>query len=360
MVGTLIQKLIDRSKQVEVKIAIKTALAASISFILGVAFNNLFHRPDVIASGVWSTMAAIVVIQARLEVTNKAALDRFLGVFVGCVAGSFFLHYLGSSALSIGISVFGTIALCSLFDIKDSFRIASMSTAFIVIMGGVKTDVDPWVFGYFRFLDSCIGIIVAVVIAFMIWPQTSAAKLKTNVIKSLGLMGKYYRLSTIINHEKEIHGSSVDRLSKDIKKIIVENRKLSDEMEADVFLTGGVNEKYIKIANNLDNIFDSIATVNDIDKETLGKIIDDSLANTLANIIDKTDVSFQNIAKKLEGEVVENNHDLNDALEALKNDLVRFRETRKMRQYNLDDVESFYAYFYNIKTIGQSLEKLET
>lgn len=355
---TIIKKIFERFRQIEVKIGIKTALAASISFLLGIGFNQLYHRPDILASGLWSALTSVVVIQARLEVTNKAALDRFLGVFVGCVAGTFFMYHMGSGVVSLAISVFGTIVLCSLLDIKDSFRVASMSTAMIIIMGGLRGDLDPWVFGFFRFIESAIGILVAVIIAFSVWPQSAAEKLKANIIKELSQLSQYYRGSALLEPNQPAFEKSEEALYRDIKKIVKENRKFSDEVSEDIFVQEGAKQNLVLIANEMEEIYDSVTSIRIIDKGNIAKILDDTLAGQVNQIIDKTNAAFQTLAKKLGGETVEDSDELNLAMESLRQDLLRFRDTRKTRQFTLADVENFYVYFNRLETIAKTLQKL--
>src|SRR5262245_31373387 len=98
----------------EAKLAFKMALAASIRLVLGLAFARFFDRPDTLVSGLWSVMASIVVLQAFLGGTYKAAWARFLGVVIGSTAGAILVNALGADAVSLGISVFITIICCAL------------------------------------------------------------------------------------------------------------------------------------------------------------------------------------------------------------------------------------------------------
>src|SRR5262245_3522074 len=72
----------------EAKIAIKTGIAASVSLAIGLSYAEVFDRPDIFVSGLWCVMAAIVVMQAHLGGTYRAAWVRFLGVLIGSIAGA--------------------------------------------------------------------------------------------------------------------------------------------------------------------------------------------------------------------------------------------------------------------------------
>jgi hypothetical protein len=50
---------------------------------------------------------------------------------------------------------------------------------------------------------------------------------------------------------------------------------------------------------------------------------------------------------------------LEDAIENLNTDLLRFRNTRTTRKFNLEDVESFFVFFYSLRTVAESVKKME-
>lgn len=344
----------------EAKIAFKTGLSASISLFIGLSFAQTFERPDTLVSGLWCVMASIVVMQAHLGGTYKAAWIRFLGVLIGSIAGAFLIELIGASPVSLGISVFFTIVLCSIINIKDGFRIAGLSTAVIIIMGGIHPLINPWVFSFYRFIDSCIGILVALIVARIIWPEKAIENIRQNISKTLNLLNKYFRLSVELEPKAQGYQTLSNSIFEEIMELLEENREYSEEARIELFSNVSLREHWTLITDQSEIIFESVNHLKNVHKETISKILDDPLAFQLSDVIEKIDLSFQSLEKMIQSNVPAIDlAALKKALKQLTNELLRFRATRTTRKFNMEDVESFYVYFYNLKSIAEALMKME-
>ena len=343
----------------ELRTAFKTGLAAGLSWIAGIAFSKFFDRPDSLVSGLWCVLAAIVVMQAHLEGTYKAAWIRFLGVLIGSIAGAVFITYIGDDPLSLGISVFLTIVICSLINIKDSFRIASMSTAVIIIIGSTNPS-NPWMFSLFRFLDSCIGIIVALLVAYAIWPEKAVVNLRRSVAKTLDAIGKYYALAINLEPESKLYIDTSDALSADILNLLEDNRTYREEAKVELLNRKFLDEDWTAITSQLEYIFESLVSLRKIHKHNLSQIFDYSLDKNVNIVIEKTELAFQNMEKIISFQKpIAPLNGLDNAVRNLNDDLLRFRNTRTTRKFNLEDVESFFVFFYSLRNIAESVLKME-
>lgn len=343
----------------EAKQAFKTGLAASISFLLGLFFADLFDRPDTIVSGLWSVLTAIVVMQANLGGTYSAAWIRFLGVLVGSIAGAVFINAIGNDALSLGISVFCTIVICALLNIKDSFRIAGLSTAIIVVLGGLHPAVNPWLFSLYRFIDSCIGIFVALAISRFILPAKAIEDIRINITKILNLLGKYYLLSTSLEPEASSLSNTLESQFIEIDDLLQENRDNREAAELELVDKPSKGEYWVALSDQLETIFEAVNSLRYVQKSMLSKIFDDMLSNSVEEVIDKTNIAFESMENAIRNSKIGVGFPaLEAALANMTSELSRFRGTRTTRKFNLDDVESFYVYFYSLRTIGESIIKM--
>lgn len=345
----------------EAKIAFKTGLAASLSLVIGMSYSAVFDRPDIVVSGLWCVMASIVVMQAHLGGTYQAAWIRFLGVLIGSIAGAIFIGLIGSGPFSLGISIFFTIVLCALLNIKESFRIAGLSTAIIIIMGGLHPVINPWLFGFYRFIDSCIGILVAVIVAHVIWPNKAIENIRLNITKTLNLLSKYFRLAINLEAKSPTHREISLSLYAEISDLLEENRSYHKEAEIELFNNIALKEHWTLIISQLETIFESINLLEHVPKEALAKIFDDGLAIQLSIVIEKIDQAFQSLEKCLESNATSCNlSSLEQSIKNLNAELIRFRATRTTRKFNMEDVENFFVFFYNLRHIGNALVKMET
>ncbi len=352
MISTLWKKLLAIT---EAKQAVKTGLAASISLVLGLAFATYYDRPDTMVSGLWSVMTAIVVMQANIGGTYGAAWIRFLGVLVGSIAGGLFINLIGSDTVSLGISVFCTIVICSLLNIKDSFRIAGLSTAVIIISDSQHPEINPWLFSLYRFLDSCIGIFVALAISRFLWPAKAIEEIRANVAKLLNLFGKYYLLSTSL----EPAGAATEAEFFEIDALLQENRIKRNAAELEFFDRSANGESWVLLSDQLETIFEAVNSIRQVHKETLSKIFDDSLFRSVSAVIDQTHSAFDSMERAIRcDETSPPFPKLESALAVMAGERLRFRATHTIRKFNLEDVESFFVYFYGLRLIGESILKM--
>ena len=348
--------------RIEWRTALKTGLAASISYIIGVAISKILDRPDTLVSGLWCVLTAIVVSQANIGLTYKTAWIRFLGVIVGSIMGGYITTYLGSDSVSLGIGVFFTVIICSILNIKDSFRIACMSVAVVMLLWGFKHAVSPWTFSFFRFIDSCIGIITTLAVAHFILPEKAITNLEKNVINLLLSLGKYYRLALDTERESPEIDENSQELFIEIDELLSENRTLLEESKIEsIARRPSFPEEWTLISYQLGSLFETIDSLRHVQKGTLSKIFDDALDNQVKSVIDKTDLTFEELTKLISTKKRAGAHmeELKKALQGLNSEQIRFRDTRTTRKFNLAEVESFFVFFYSLRFIGEELIKME-
>lgn len=350
--------------RIEVKTAVKVGVAATISWFLGTGISKLMVRPDTLVSGVWCVVTAIVVLQANLGGTYKAAWLRFLGVLIGSVLGCAFTSWLGADPLHLGISVMITVLICTFLDLKDSVRIACLSVAVIMILWGIKPDINPWVFGFYRFVDSCLGIGVAMLVAHTLWPAQARNKLQSNIAKSFGLLSKLFRIAINLESTPEQSSSkSSDLLENEVSDLIKDSKSFLDEAKLELLARASTLDDWKILLNILEDILESVMTLNDLSKNKLTLILDDQLDKNLGNVVEQSDLIFQELVKSLDSDkslLTESaKENLIQAVRFLKADLLRFRGTKTTRKFDMVDVESFFVFFYSLGNITENLLKAE-
>jgi uncharacterized membrane protein YgaE (UPF0421/DUF939 family) len=351
------REFLDR---VEVKVAIKTAVAGGLAWAVGLGFSQLIKRPDTLISGLWCTMTAIVVVQAHLGGTYKAAWHRFLGVFVGSIMGGLCTTLLDANPLSLGISVFLTIIVCSLANIKDSIRIACLSVCAVMVLWGLHRSHDsPWVFALFRFLDSCLGILVAVLVTHALWPVQATRKLQLNMAHILTCLSQLYRMTVqadrLIDNNAE---KDVSRIGDEITSLIIQNRSFLDEARVELLTNPERLKEYTDMHNSLRHLSVSIRALHQI-YNTPFKIFDPGLSVHVEAAVETLDACLGELSHlMIAGIFPESYPDLEVVKNQLHEDLGRFRATRTTRQFNLQEVESFFVFFYSINALIEEVQCL--
>lgn len=343
---------------IEWRIALKTGLAAGLSLFVGLSLSSVLNRPDTLISGLWCVLSSIVVSQTHLGETYKAAWLRFLGIFIGSILGGILTIYLGSDPISLGFGIFFTVIICSILNIKDSFRIACMSVAVVMLFWEFKHSVNPWVFSFYRFIDSCIGIITTLVVAYVVLPEKAVVNLKQNTSKILLNLGKYYMAS--VDFERERDDETTTELFIEISDLLRENRGFLEISQIEKLHQPAFHDSWTVLVHQLENIFESIDTLQRVNTSTLNKIFDDTLAKQVDLVIDKTSLTFQEVSKSLTSKKKgSNSEELAAPLTNLSQELTRFRSTHTTGKFSLEDVESFFVFFYSLRSIANQLRKIQ-
>lgn len=337
--------------RIELKTAIKIGLAGSLGWLLGIWFSHLTERPDSLVSGTWCALTAIVVLQTNLGGTYQAALLRFLGIIIGSFMGGLGTSLLGSHSLSLGISIIGTVIICSAFNMKDSVRIACMSVAIVMILWGLNPAISPWSFAFFRVIDSIFGILIALGIAHFIWPFQAARKLRLNVAHILFRLSQLLRLINDFGENKK-DKESKEELWNNIKEIEVLMQKdisYLEEAKLELLMQPERLELWALVHDGLESLFKLILSLRRTHTK-LGKIADTTLIEQVNQTYDALDKSLQHMAHQLTlRQPVGNLEELNKALEDLEEHLEQFRNSHSTRTFKLPDVESFFVFFYSMK-----------
>lgn len=340
-------------ERIDWKMAIRSGLAGAIAFAIGTYITHYLDRPDRLASGLWTTLTTIVVLQAYLGSTYKASWNRFLGVLIGSVMGALFTEYLGPGPWQLGLCVASTVITCALITLPESYRVASVSAAVVMVLWSFNQALSPWMFGFYRFTDTCIGITLAVIIAHTIFPEKAVDKLRKDVADTVRKLNQLYRMVFII----EPNDVPFQELSDEINVQMFENREtlqiLKPEMAEQI-------DTWSLILNDIDILYESIQSMANVYNQTTREMFDTELSDQLMEVIDKSNAGFRDIALLIEKEKKETvANPLHETIDRLINEQQRYRETHATRQYKIQAVETFFVFFYTLKNVLETLEKME-
>lgn len=350
----------DYLQKIEGKVAIKAGVTATLSYILSIVLSEQFDRPEHLISGLWTILTSLVVLQPHVGGTYKTSWLRFLGIFIGSALGAIFTSWFGSSPLPLGISIACTVAICSLLNLSDSFRIAAMSVAVVMVLSGLTPNSNPWMFSVYRFIDSSLGIVVALIVTHTLWPSQATFVVQKNISQCLHLLRQFYLHAASVEHAaEEIHASAEDDLE-EFHDLIQENHKTLGESTLELMGRKDGSEHLKILTHFCEDLFDDIAGLQRINKPVLSMIFDDELTKNLDRLIEQTELLLKSLAKCLDKnrwEPISAQH-LRESLFDLQNDLVRFRATKTTRKYELQNVEDFFVYFYTIAAIAERILRL--
>src|SRR5579863_6246004 len=138
------------NESASLKQGIKTGLAGTIVYAIYAGWR--------LPQGYWAVFAALVVTQANLGASWKAALYRTIGSTSGAVAAALLIPILGNGPIGVGLVLF---LLASFFGyltaIHTAFSAAGITAAIILVFGGQG---EPWHMAWLRVIYTAEGAFV--------------------------------------------------------------------------------------------------------------------------------------------------------------------------------------------------------
>jgi uncharacterized membrane protein YccC len=160
-----IEKAIERigARQADLKLALRVTIAGTLAFAVTKALN--------LPQGYWAAITAVVVTQASVGGSLKAAIERFMGTLAGAVYGGTVAALIPhNSPFGIGFAmIVGLFPLAVLAAIKPSFRVAPV-TSLIMLLPPTGQAIGPLAAAIERVAEITLGNIVGVSVSLFIVP----------------------------------------------------------------------------------------------------------------------------------------------------------------------------------------------
>ncbi len=343
-------------RRIEFKSAVKVALAATISLYVDLQYSKWIHKPDPLVSGLWSVVTSIVIIEANLGGTYKAVWNRFLGVIVGSISGAFFASLLGIYHFSLTFAMFTTMVICSLLQLSESYRIACLSAASVMIPWGFHATNNPWLVALFRFLDTCIGLSVGVAVAYSVWPSQAIIQMRLNTVKILSLLGRLFRYAYSPSYHSDRREREEANLKNQVTELFAQSREMLDQSKLELFGKTSDLSVWTELINNLRSLYRAIRNLENVSSMQLHPIFGEELKQQAQELTRKADIAFQELALKLETQhttsVIEDLLVVEDKFDSY----LKYLQDKDIQQiFHFEDIEKSFVFIYELKSIMNDL-----
>lgn len=341
--------------RIEVKVAFRAALAAGLAFLFENWYGRLTGRPEVLISGLYCIVAALIAIQANIGSTYKAAYVQFYGVLIGSLMGGISTHFLGSSPLSLAIGICSAVMICSLLQMKDNYRMAAVSVAGVMISWQLHPEISPWLFTLYRFTDSCLGIVIAVIVAHTFFPSRAIKQIRNNLARTCMKLNRLFQIIISSDPKKE----QIKVMESEIETMMQKNRQTLEDAKLEL---GNQSEDYQELTlmlGNFDSILETLISLRKVYQPETRVVFDDPLLLQLQTVTQNIEIAFTVLANKFAHAGKEQFPNLGSTLENLNRDLLRFRETYALRRFPLDIVENYFVTLYCMKRLLFLLERID-
>jgi len=332
------------------KQGIKTGLAGTITYAIYSGWN--------LPQGYWAVFAALVVTQANVGASWKAALYRTVGSTSGALAAALLLPLMGNGSTRAGIALF---ILASFFAyltaLHPSFSAAGFTAALILVFGGVQ---EPWHFAWLRVLYTLLGALVAFAVSALVWPVHARVGLRSKIANILQGAGALYIAITAA----ALHGLDNEQQVRQL------GRQLHD-------LRSGVTQQMEEARSELtfarfdEGAFQAFVDQTDQVRRRLTAMAEDSSlyvhAGLRAEILPSLPALAECTARaftKLAAAVLVQDHelklagDLERVVRDLDADLAQLRERRATAPFTLDRMLPFWSFVFNLREVALDVREL--
>ena len=163
-----------------IALAFKTTFAAALCW--RVAF--LFGLHD----GYWGAISAIIVMQSNVGATVTASRDRLIGTFIGAGFGFLFSLWDKLPWNFVG-ALLAAMLLCGLLGLKNSSRLAGVTVCIVIL---VHQAGSHWPIALGRIGEVVLGIVVALAVSTLVFPDRARLRLKDNLAQEYLLLGSLF------------------------------------------------------------------------------------------------------------------------------------------------------------------------
>jgi len=334
-----------------IKQGIKTGLAGTITYALYTGFN--------MPQGYWAVFAALVVTQANLGASWKAALYRTIGSTCGALAAALLMPMLGKGTAGVLIVLF---LLASFFGyltaLHPSFSAAGFTAALILVFGGQG---EPWHMAWLRVLYTLLGAMVAFAVGALFWPVRAREGLRLKIANILDGAGALYRAVTAaalqgIDNEQQVR--ELDRQLHDLRRGITQQM---EEARSELAFSRFNQGAWQAFVNTADQVRRRLTAMAEDSALFVHAGVEPGLVPSLPTLVERTVRSLASVtdAVRHPGRALES-CDLDSAVHDLDADLARLRESRATAPFALDRMLPFWALVFNLREVAQDLKQLES
>jgi len=332
------------------KQGIKTGLAGAITY----AMYAGWHLPQ----GYWAVFTALVVTQANLGASWKAALYRTIGSTAGALAAMLLFLIIGPGAIRVGVMLFVLASLFGFLNVlHPSFSAAGFTAAIVLLLGRIEGT--PFHIGWLRVLYTLLGSFVAFAVGALLWPVRARQGLRNKIASILDGAGALYRAVTAaavqgIDNEQQVR--QLDRQLHELRRGITQQL---DEAKSELAFSRFNEGAYQAFVDQADQVRRRLTPMAEDSALYIHAQLEPGLVPSLPALVEKTAQTFAALAGAVRnpGQIV-NAAELDAAIGDLDADLARLRQQHATSLFALDRMLPFWALVFNLREVAQDLKQL--
>lgn len=153
--------------RVDMKMAVAKSIAVLLSYLAGFYLTGSFHDESRYFGAMLASIASVVALQADFKTSVKQGWLRVVGTFIGSLIATIYLMLFPFSLTGLIVTVFLLEITCMLLKIPDNGKMATIALIVIMLISQKSPDIPPIVNGTLRFLETVVGAVIGIVIAWL-------------------------------------------------------------------------------------------------------------------------------------------------------------------------------------------------
>lgn len=254
--------------------AMKTAAAATLCYVLARAVG--MH------DGYWAAISAIIVLQSNFGATLKASRDRLIGTIIGAIVGYSFTLF-GRLPWNFMAALLVAVVLCGLLGLRNSSRLAGVTISIVML---VEAKGNVWYLPLHRVFEVLLGIVTALLIATLVFPDRARLRLKDGLAQEFLLLSAYFE--AILQGFGGPGAAHLDTTHGDVQKSIAGNKELLDAAQKEPSGGPGWREGLGTLSQFGRSIFDALValefSVRDSHHDGYAQHLEPELSKLVADI----------------------------------------------------------------------------
>ena len=330
---------------------LKTGIAVTLSLIV----SNLLK----IDSPVYAVIAAILVMQPSVSDSWKRGLDRLLGTIMGAIIGIGFINISPGNPILAGLGTIILIVIMNKFNWTEAITIGTV--VFISIFISDRTDYINY--AYHRTLDTSIGIIIAVIVNYIIYPPDYYEKVMEDTEKNFTDVLKYSIrcLEVLLYHEEERINVLENQIER-IEEVILTSEKLIEiqEKEIKVIPEGHSKYKKMQVSHNMEKeILQHLQNIQDVIEKGINANVIDIVrkdleeANSLLINLHTWDKNLSEVQKE-NGEEI----NLKTIAKKIQKAKSNVKKHENINDYSTDEIIKLLVFLYNFEELLLKLNNI--
>jgi uncharacterized membrane protein YccC len=332
-----------------VKQGVKTGIAGLIAY----AIYIIFRLPE----GYWAVITALVVTQANLGASWKAALYRTAGSTVGALSAALLTPVIGIGPVRTGVILFLLAALFTyLTTLHPSFSAAAFTAALVLLLG---VRLEPWHLAWLRVLYTVMGAVIAFLVGVLLWPVRARESLPGKIAEFLEACGQLYRAVTSAALREKCNPAEFEPLHAALSDEWNAITTALDEARTEPSFNRFDDEGYAALLEELDHLRQRLmAMCRDSSLSSHAGVLS-TLVPELEPLTEWTPQALFGLATAVRSQLKEFDlGPLDHAEEDVDRRLQQLRDTRATSPFSLDRMLPFWSFLFNLKEIVSSVRRL--